>query len=754
MPLPFNIPRPPNRSNPNQDENGTYDGLTNPYVGGYRTRGTRSGSSDADSDADGVARSSPIPPQTPYISVGVDGVLGDEANDEMVNRIFHQHTFDDYTQTKYNIEFSLLGGTQQVNTGVDDLKRISERYFIASSDTTGADEEYGDRQPEVQFFIKSLNFKTINSLSIANPETPNTAMFNMEIEEPYGFSLDKMIRRAANDLGYSSTWPANRFIFRLDIWFSGYRKNGEFVERIPVINPYPVINVNRESQGIPPISPELEGSTDYTETYTASGQYSTEEKFTFFVHVIQIESELSNGTSTNYKLQMLPVQDIAMYPEYDTLNYLDLGIGAQTGNNTFGEYIDEMTDYLNNFYEWYPSIDEGRMQSANPVPLRTYEFVIPDELRNATFDFLPETNNDEEAAAVTRLGSQGRSIRADISEKIAFTEVGRSSIISRDYPKEIYTVRARIDYRGSTDKHMGYWGDLTNIKVVYYIEKKKEYRYNPENLNTRTDWSQSAVARAREIIASGALKKIYKYVFSGDNTVVKNFDLKANVFWNHIRASSSDDYRFNSADISINESESRTAGSSYQLFSPATIDNTITETIGDVNLYSDDNIFPARRSMNAANILGYSSSANVDDIQSNGSLYGNSLYQEQLQNRLRLSSIVLEGLEIRGEPQWLASIYSLNENQITENTNSVGIANSLATDIIYLKLLYPDQREYMNPDSDVTRPILLSANYGGFFQIISVEHKFEGGLYNQSLQGHRLSQEISPGGNTSIKTDE
>ena len=741
MPLPFNIPRPPNRSNPNQDENRTYDGSTNPYVGGYRTRGNRSDSNDDAGDVS--SRSSPIPPQNQNVSIDADGILSDEGNDEMVNRIFHQHTFDDYTQTKYNIEFSLLGGAENVNTGVDDLKRISERYFIASSDITGADEEYNGNQTNVQFFVKSLNFKTINSLSIANPETPNSAMFTMEIEEPYGFSLDKMIRRAANDLGYSSAWPANRFIFRLDIWFSGYRNDGEFVERIPVVNPYPVINVNRESQGVPPISPDLEGNADYTETYTASGQYSTEEKFTFFVHVIQIESELSNGTSTNYKLQMLPVQDIPMYPEYDTLNYLDLGIGVQTGNNTFGEYIDEMTNYLNEFYTWYPNTDDGLAQSTSGTPLRIYEFDVPDELRDATFDFLPETNNEEEAVAVTRLGAQGRSIRSDLFEKITFTEAGRSSLLSEEYPKEIYTVRARLDYSASTDAHMDYWGDLTNVKVIYYIEKKKEYRYNPANMRERTTWSQSAEARAREIIASGALKKIYKYVFSGDNTVVKSFDLKANVFWNHITSSASDDFRYNSADISIDESDSRTAGNSYQLFSPTTIDNTLTEIRGNANLYSDDHIFPARRSMNAANILGYSSTANADDVQTNETLYGYSLYQEQLENRLRLSSVVLEGLEIRGEPQWLSSIYSLNENQIVENADAAGIANSLATDIIYLKLLYPDQREYMNPDSDVTRPILLSANYGGFFQIISVDHKFEGGLYSQSLQGHRLSQEIS-----------
>jgi len=726
--------------------------------------------------ADSVGgRSNPIPPSRDSIDISnPDGILSGEDNEGLLHQILHKHTLDDYVSTKYNIELSLVGDANKGITDSETLKELGNRFFIAKSDTTrGNPEEYGDRVSPVQFFIKTMNFKTINSLSTVNPETPNTAIFSMDIEEPYGFSLDRTIREAGITLGYSQYFPPNRFIFRLDIWFSGYKESsGEFVERIPVINPYPILSTTHGTSGdAPSIAPELPGNPDSTHETTIlnEGHYTTETSFSYFVHIIQIEAELSNGNSTSYKLQMLPVQDIAMYPEYDTLNPTDLELSESDGNSTFGDYITELQNYLNEFYKWSPPIgyqisrqhdaeeiqaqvEQSTVWQGDQVQLRKYIFHVPSELRDEPFDFLPETSNDEERVASSRLSARSRSIREDMFHKITYTTEGRNALMTNNYPREVYTVRARLDYSKASEEHMGFWGDLVKVKVHYYIEKKKEYRYTPAGTSSVANWSSTARERASEIIGSGALKKVYKYVFSGDNTVVKSFQLNANVFWNHLTPRPEDDPRYNSTEVSLNESEQNN-NTTYNLYSENSINKTITEIYGNTQEAASGNLFPSRRNMNRNMIQNARTTPTPDETVPNDVLFGYALYQERLENSLRVSSIKLEGLDIRGDPQWLASIYSLNENQMIENaTNEV--ASSLATDIIYLKLLYPDQSEYMNEDSDTTKPILLSANYGGFFQIISVEHSFEGGIYNQKLTGYRLSQEIaSPTGNR-VSTNE
>jgi len=691
-------------------------------------------------------------------------ISGEDEN--IANTILHKHTLDDYVSTKYNIRLSLLGDINTIETTRENLMNIEKKYFIASSDITNAGESYGENRTDTQYLIKSLNFKTINSMTLNNPETPNSTMFKMEIEEPYGFSLDREIRHAAASLGYTVGFPASRFVFRLDIWFSGYKEDGTFVEKIPVINLYPSLsatNVQRPSSpfGSPALSDDIDGQAGIE----VSGNYQTIDTFSYFVNIIQINSELSNGNSTRYELDMIPTNDLVMYPEYDALHMFNITLGESEGNSTFGEYIQEFERVLNDTFTFndtttVPLEEIKRLTrgdnrtsstaeelfeglSGTETVFRNYQFIVEDqELWNAVFDELPE-NSDETSA--TRFNVESNSIRADIIEKVTRTSYGRKHMIGErqedgsyqvQYPREIFVVRTEIDYNNSSI--YAYSGDLINITLKYYIERKREYRYIPSNYNDLQTWSRNREARAMEIVQSGALKKVYKYVYSGDNTVVKSFNINANVFWHAINSDPHADIRFHSLSTSVNETEEQ--DQTIRRFVPVHSTAVAASALESIThgTSTEENIFPYRSTV-LPFFMRRQANSFPDTSVSQENLIDYSRYQEQLERFLRVQSVSLEGLEIRGEPQWLSSLHNIER---PVNTNAREFETSLGTDIIYLKLVYPEQSEYMNPESNYSEPILKSANYGGFYQVITVENKFEGGLFTQTFTGHRLSQEI------------
>jgi hypothetical protein len=756
-------------SNANQSPGDRITQTRNPGLGfGFDGIGGNPIQSSSNNRAARNGESTPIPPtmrNTIALAGDPNGILAGDENEAIANSILHTHTLDDYVSSKYNIRLSLVGDSNTVTTTHSELSDIDNLFFLASSDISGADESYGDNKSPSQFFIKSLNFKTINSMTVNNPETPNSAMFTMQVEEPYGFSFDRRVRQAATALGYSRNFPPSRMIFRMDIWFSGYRGDGVFVEKVPVPNPYPNLTVSELSSRSyastsVPISGDIEGENpDYGSARVdtvveVDGSYQNVETFTYFVNIIQVKSKLDNGSSTNYELSMIPVHDLVMYPEYDTLHYFDIELGGEAeANNTFGGYIDELQNKLNDAFTTSVEIGEPgyRMDSAEQIAVRRYEFHVDSDLVDAPFDQLPEDTSDEDRVALTRLGNIGSSIRGDIMEKITRTSEGRRRLIGDDngnieYPRDIYVIRTRIDYSESSEEYIDQFGDLTGIVIHYYIEKKREYRYTPSNYSEFRNWSEDAEERAREIIQSGALKKIYKYVYTGDNTVVKNFSIDANIFWHSIRSSPSNDYRYNSTSESIDDAQQDLTTPRISLFPNSVVQSALNEIYSNSETVQDENIFPYRQTFSPFRYM-MAQSNSVDETTPNEELEGYSLYQQELERALRTQSVTLENLEIRGDPQWLASIYSLDDPQANLSDAQLNLA--LTTDVIYLKLLYPEQTEYMNPNIDYNNSQLKSANYGGFFQVISVEHKFEGGDYSQSFVGHRLTQELTRSGGVS-----
>lgn len=727
MPLPFSIPN----SNRSGNDDGTrYDGSTNPYVGGVnvsRRRTPTDGGEEVETNTSGVQN--PIAPNVSHRfddDTLLNGILRGDENETTHSQLINLHSLDDYSSVKYRIELSLVGDLENTETTPQSLREITNRFFLASSDTTsGSDETYQEKRSENQFFISALNFKTFNSVSRQNLDTPNIAMFNLDIDEIYGFSFDRIVREAAIELGYHPNLSPSRLPFRMDISFSGYKPDGSFVERIPFINPYPEIRAEttRNHNDIVGAPFDVEAREDVTEI---SGEYNQVDSFTYFVNIFNIEAKLETGSSTKYKLSMVPISDVGMYPEYDQFAHGEITYQE----NTFGSYISSLEELLNSMYR-IPT----PANVSNLTPYRIYEFNVPDELSSALFD---DEEDDGEDNILTKSFSGQHSVRHDIMEKITQTSIGREALLGPTdgeptYPRHVFTVRTRLDY--SEARFDEDWGDYVNIKVIYYIEKKQDFRFTPPTTGINSDDERE---RANRIISSGALKKVYHYMYSGQNTVVKNFDIDANLFWFQRFNYSSNDFRSHTSGESINETE-RTVNSSREV--PTIFSNDYTQSVSNLLLgesegtETNNDLFP-RRSRPSPYSIVPALTTQVDNSASNENLEGYALYQQELENSIRTNSVKLD-LTVRGDPQWLVNFYSTDAGTSLGTSNIVN--ESLATDVIYLKLLYPSQREYMNENADYNSIPEFDANYSGFFQLISVEHKFEGGDYEQLLEGFRIS---------------
>lgn len=99
-------------------------------------------------------------------------------------------------------------------------------------------------------------------------------------------------------------------------------------------------------------------------------------------------------------------------------------------------------------------------------------------------------------------------------------------------------------------------------------------------------------------------------------------------------------------------------------------------------------------------------------------------YNAQFEQRLYNDLIKLEGMKVVGDPVWLLS---------RESHGWQGQYN--ASEIMRININRPDQRDYMNTGEMSTEANL---SMGGYYEIITVNHDFSGGLFTQSLEGYRL----------------
>lgn len=573
------------------------------------------------------------------------------------------------------------------------------------------------------YSIENLTVKNLMEPSQTNPLVSTMLSMKMQIAEPHGFKLHEDIRDTACKVGYTDINPG-RVLYRVDIYFSGYHQDsGEWIEQIDLSNNGSSVSVISSVMSITNIEAEV----------TSSG--------------------------TLYELDLVPAGHHAYRPE-------DFILDANTINSgsTF-------RDFLTNFSTALKDAKEKRTQG---VLLRNYEFFAPTALLDSPFDanaFFEQNKFLFESTADDHVVTSGRDvdIMTILRGAIANTTLAHELFIADQNndnftrPRVHFGLRFNCVYGDSNgaitvDSRLNDYKELTH---QYIIEPYVTFKHGPVNLENMETYvaPDSQMARIREIVRFGMLRRIYNYIYTAENTEVIDFDIKLKAFYYHTLNTSNNigaagRQGFNAA---ASQAISQAAGAN-DLFrilagdtaSSESVDATIRRLFGDVNNAGTGSGDSCNRTGAARLGGGFNETG---EAQYYGSVVSppegrRGDYETYMDDYLSLDLLQLNGMQVRGDPVWMLSPYANQDIDGLEQIRaSEGVAESAPSaqiqvrprqgQIIFLKIRAPEQDDHMNPQrsSASSYPNII----GGFYQLTSVTSTFSGGKFTQSLEGIKLN---------------
>lgn len=545
------------------------------------------------------------------------------------------------------------------------------------------------------FKIESFSMRTVEGVTATNPEIALVVESKLKLSEPHGLSFDKRMREKAAELGYDGGLPT-RIIWRMDVGFSGYNPStGEWKSRIPIVNKW---------------------------TGSAS------EKISYFFNFTNLDSTVS-FMGTDYEINMVPYMQTALRPE-DI--YLDAANLRSDPSHTIESFLSDFEEALNR--------ESHRIYDENGGTKYTYEIQLADvpknlpnsyaaalDIRGETFEFdaladrhnlltsRPTRQGDggsaEEGGTVIHVGGSTsvpwiimQSLRALPKVQSAFM---RENDSTRTSPRATFIVRPEIDYDTATRSSVS--NDFEEITLRYVIEPYLDWRFtfNDNSVQLNETYQRQ---RLQSVLDMKALRRVYNYMYQPDNSEIIDLDVKYKYFFYEELSKIEDEGSIHNAGVSV-----------------AATNEELAEDRNEPNETADrggSNSSPEPHNSGSINVTGTESlsirrpsPAQIDNEQPG------ERYDRAFENMLRNDLLTLEGMKVRGDPQWL---YVRNFHAL----NYAGTAN-----IIRLNMYAPEQDQYMNPNSSVAQR---NQSIGGFFEILQVEHTFEGGSYEQVLSGYKL----------------
>lgn len=600
---------------------------------------------------------------------------------------------------------------------------FGSQYVGASSAPFGPDNREQAADTNNYYSIENVVVKNLMEPSPTNPLVSTMLSMKMQIAEPHGFKLHEDIRDTACKIGYTDINPG-RVLYRVDIYFSGYHQDsGQWVEQIDLSN---------------------NGSTVQTISSVMS--------------ITNIEAEVTSS-GTLYEVDLVPAGHHAYRPE-------DFILDANTINSgsTF-------RDFLRNFSTALKDAKEKRTQG---VLLRNYEFFAPTALLDSPFDtnaffeqnkFLFESTSDEHIVTSGR----NMDIMTILRGAIANTTLAHELFIADQNNDNFTRPRVHFGLRfntvyGDSNGAITVDGRLNDYKELthqYIIEPYVTFKHGPvtlENMETYVA-PDSQMARIREIVRFGMLRRIYNYIYTAENTEVIDFDIKLKAFYYHTLNTSNNNAAAGRQGFNAAATQAITqAAGTNDLFrilagdvaSSEAVDATIRRLFGNV-----DNAGVG--ASDSCNRTGASRLGGGFNETGEAQYYGSVVsppegrrgdYETYMDDYLSLDLLKLNGMQVRGDPVWMLSPYANQDIDGLEQLRaSEGVSDGSPSaqiqvrprqgQVIFLKIKAPEQDDHMNPNrnSASSYPNIV----GGFYQLTTVTSTFNGGKFTQSLEGIKLN---------------
>jgi hypothetical protein len=525
------------------------------------------------------------------------GIVGQKSSEENFRPEYQSYVenvfvnkLDDYMLTHNHITLSIvdvtglqtpvtLGETpvDPANTtvvGKFNAEQLLAAPFIpfAYSGTVSAN----DFIPETHLYIQDFNFKSIRAPTNNDPFRIGFQSGNMIINESYGFSFDNIISVVAVKANYveletntsEKGVTATRFIYRIDIHFSGWREDGTFEDKIQFSYPYTPDSTIRRNQ------------------------------FTMFAHVHTTQADI-NATGSSTVIDLVPYSEISSFPE--NALFPEMGSLVEFWKEEFDLEEPSETDaanvpsvkrtdtFLDDTRSRYPEIREARFtnqfssveKKSDNTNIRD-NLVSRDDEKDVTFgrwikaftkymnenvtgiNFFDNTGRTEPVAAdfadklqkldtiprcvyeihspvdlldeIIIKGSHAKEYVDALSidnvtapQDIIFKALINSQKVRdglKQYPRILYMVRTQIDYGQA--KYFPIVNDWVNIKVNFYIDQFEDYRYIPDN---REDTLSDAFRRLIALVSTKSIKRVYHDDHFATNTEIINYNTKYNAFY-------------------------------------------------------------------------------------------------------------------------------------------------------------------------------------------------------------------------------
>lgn len=566
------------------------------------------------------------------------------------------------------------------------------------------------------YSIDSVTVENVLAPSANNPAIADMLTLKMRLIEPHGFRFAEDIRQIADGLGYEYV-PSTRYLWRIDIWFSGYDMRGNWYDNIPL----------KSTASSTPI-----------------------EAISYYVNLATVDAKL-DGRGTVYELGFVPSGHQAWRPEDVVFDSLTI---TSAGQNNFGEFLDTLSRVM----------EETRFQTSDSNIKRKYKFFAPDVVRSSPFNsekFFNKKNMLGPGGGDAKSKAKDVDVIKLLEEAWADCKNLQDMFLADEDNDDFLKPRIMIGIefntvygssmspgtKPATNQAINDFDTITHqYKLVPYVTFKRGTP-TKDTLKAYLD-PVNQLSRIRAMIGLGMINRVYDYLYTGDNTEVLNLDLNFQNFYYYVPIWPATSLRPNSVGIG----NSATAGNLQTSVAPGvsnsalqlngldtiSVDRVLNQIFGQVELTPtvDANSDYFQRigiGGSGMNTLPYPSMLRMaisDGTQQRAAKY--SYYQS---DHLQYDMLKID-LEIRGDPIWLMSAYangSISPLKPLPDKMPDEVVIVPKTDrCLFLRVHAPKQTDYMNPSRTAgsSDPMLI----GGFYQVYKVTSTFTGGKFTQKLE--------------------
>lgn len=607
---------------------------------------------------------------------------------------------DGYSDVIYNIALSIVQNPAGTGMSYSDLMTRPTDPFASTGEVLGG-------PSDLFLSITDMTFKIVSNITAENPDLAQVMEGSMGIIEPHGLSFEDRIRTRGYDMGYTDVVPS-RIVWRLDIWWSGYDSNGSWVQKIPF-----------------------------------ASKHGTSSTITHFIHIVTLEAGV-NPEGTKYDISFLPINFIALRPEAIALN------GFNITASTFQGFLDNLGAELTESSKDDKSTDVTYVFEVDPSAKELASQGVAD-LSKALDRNMLVGPNDNFSITLGRDSSVLYFLRTALNGMAKVQE----DFIAKNDPNRIkprisYVIRPEAEYGTSATNPIT--KDYSQVTYKYIIHKQLDWRGPLQNVDTQ-DNPAFQKQRISQIMAAGALRRIYNYTYTSTNSEVLSMDIKLKFFYfqnthdpkanrqstgantpetqdeieKRLKANKQNSVNQGSTPNAAAMEAAGASGNANNELAPANQDSRVNQR---PRYNPDSGLSRNRQRANASRnrMPLHGTNRNGGQADGTGNQSGNEtserkMFDQQTEDRLNADLLTLDNLSVRGDPNWLMVDVDFND--------------ALVSDVIQINVRTPDQDDYMsepwssnNPGSNIT--------LGGLYEIISVDNTFSGGVFTQKLDGYKL----------------